>query len=115
MRRKNLDLPSESFDTVLSTHTMCTIPNPAAALAEAWRVLRPGGRLILVEHGPAARRWVRAGQHLIHSLSIRFQADHILRDPIPLVLDARFDLVDTDQTGWSGLVYLVVAVKPETA
>ena len=104
---QHLDLSDESFDTVLSTYTMCTIPDPADALAEAWRVLRPGGRLILVEHGPAARQWVRAGQHL--------QADHFLRDPIPFASGAGFDLVETDQTGWSGLVYRVVGVKLQAA
>ena len=112
---QNLDLPGESFDTVLSTYTVCTIPNPEAALAEGWRVLRPGGRLILVEHGPAARPWVRAGQRLINPLSIRLQADHILRDPVPIALDAGFEIVDSDQTGWSGLVYRVVAAKPQAA
>ncbi|HEX4864519.1 MAG TPA: methyltransferase domain-containing protein [Acidimicrobiales bacterium] len=112
---QNLDLPSESFDTVLSTYTLCTIPSPQAALTEAWRVLRPGGRLILVEHGPAARHWVRAGQRLINPLSIRFQADHILRDPVPLALDAGFEIVDSDQTGWSGLVYRVITSKPQGA
>ena len=112
---QNLDLPGESFDTVLSTYTICTIPSPAAALAEAWRVLRPGGRLIMVEHGPAARQWVRAGQRLVNPLSVRFQADHILRDPIPFALDAGFEMLDSDQRGWSGLVYSVVTAKPEAA
>jgi len=112
---QNLDLPDESFDTVLSTYTVCTIPSPEAALAQAWRVLRPGGRLILVEHGPAKRQWVRAGQHLVNPLSVRFQADHILRDPVPLALDAGFDIIDSDQTGWSGLVYRVVAAKRQAA
>ena len=112
---QNLDLPAEAFDTVLSTYTVCTIPSPETALAEACRVLRPGGRLIMVEHGPAARQWVRAGQHLINPLSIRFQADHILRDPVPFALDAGFEIVQSDQTGWSGLVYRVVTAKPLAA
>ena len=112
---QNLDLPGESFDTVLSTYTVCTIPSPQAALAEAWRVLRPGGRLIMVEHGPAARQWVRVGQRVINPLSIRLQADHILRDPVPFAVDAGFEVVDSEQTGWSGLVYRVVTAKPQAA
>ncbi len=45
-------LPFEdaSFDTAVFTLVLCTVPDPAAALAEAARVLRPGGRLLFVEH-----------------------------------------------------------------
>jgi SAM-dependent methyltransferase len=47
-----LDLPFEdaSFDTAVGTFILCTIPDPAAALAEVARVLRPGGRLLFMEH-----------------------------------------------------------------
>jgi SAM-dependent methyltransferase len=51
------------FDTIVMTWTLCSIPNPVAALTEMRRVLRPGGRLIFVEHGlsPEIRtaRWQR--------------------------------------------------------
>lgn len=60
---QRLPFPDESFDSVLSTWTMCTIPDVAAALAEVRRVLRPGGRLVFVEHGaapdPQVLRWQR--------------------------------------------------------
>jgi ubiquinone/menaquinone biosynthesis C-methylase UbiE len=44
-------LSDSVFDTIVMTWTLCSIPNPMAALTEMRRVLRPGGRLIFVEHG----------------------------------------------------------------
>jgi ubiquinone/menaquinone biosynthesis C-methylase UbiE len=45
-----LPFEDDSFDTAVFTLVLCTVPDPAAALAEAARVLRPGGRLLFVEH-----------------------------------------------------------------
>lgn len=50
---ERLDLASESFDSVLSTWTLCSIPDVSAALAEMLRVLKPGGGFHFVEHGHA--------------------------------------------------------------
>ena len=60
---EKLDLPSEDYDGVLSTWTLCTIPDWEAALQEMRRVLKPGGRFHFVEHGhspdPKIARWQR--------------------------------------------------------
>ena len=50
---RKLHLAEGSFDTIVSTWTMCTIPDPAAALKEIYRLLKPGGRFLFVEHGLA--------------------------------------------------------------
>jgi ubiquinone/menaquinone biosynthesis C-methylase UbiE len=57
-------LPFEdaSFDTIVCTYTLCSVQSPAAALAEARRVLRPGGRLLFCEHGLAPDPGVAAWQ-----------------------------------------------------
>lgn len=106
---QRLSFPDGSFDTVLSTYSLCTIPDPATALREAARVLQPGGRLVLVDHGPAARRTVLWCQRLVNPLCVRLQSDNLLRDPPALTREAGFRLLESRRAGWSGTVYLVHA------
>jgi len=58
---ERLPFEDASFDTAVATLVLCTVPDPAAALAEAARVLKPGGRLLFVEHvraqDPGLARW----------------------------------------------------------
>jgi SAM-dependent methyltransferase len=58
---ERLDAPDQSFDAVVSTYTLCTIPDPLAALEQVRRVLKPGGSFHLLEHGlavdPHVQRW----------------------------------------------------------
>src|SRR5438552_7038909 len=77
-----LQFPDESFDTVTCTLALCTIPDDRAAVAEARRVLRPGGRLLLLEHVRSPRRTIRAVQRLLDPLAVRFEGDHIAREPL---------------------------------
>ena len=60
---EQLPFPDAAFDALVMTWTLCSIPNPTAALTEMRRVLKPGGRLVFVEHGlsPEHRimRWQR--------------------------------------------------------
>lgn len=60
---ERLPFPDGVFDCVVSTFTLCSIADPAAAIGEAYRVLRHGGRFLLLEHGlcpdPLVQRWQR--------------------------------------------------------
>src|SRR5438477_2438289 len=68
---ERLDLPSGEFDAVLSTWTLCTIPNLDAALAEMRRVLKPGGSFHFVEHGHAPDEKVARAQARFEPLKKR--------------------------------------------
>ena len=94
---QSLPLADESCDGALSTFTLCTIPDVEAALAELFRVLRPGGRFHLLEHGLSPDEKVASWQHRIEPAQKRL-ADgcHLTRDPLELVAAAGFEIVGHD-------------------
>lgn len=106
-----LDFPGDSFDTVVCTFALCTIPEEGKAVAEAYRVLRPGGRFILIEHVRSPVRAVRAIQRGIDPLSVRFGGDHIVRDPLDHLEPAGFQ-IDQVHRSKLGIVERVTAQKP---
>jgi len=79
---QTLEFGDNSFDTVVCTLSLCTIPDDGAAVAEMGRVLRPGGRLLLLEHVRSPLLPVRLAQRLLDPLAVRFEADHLLREPL---------------------------------
>jgi ubiquinone/menaquinone biosynthesis C-methylase UbiE len=93
-----ISAPDHSFDSVVSTFTLCTIPDPIAALEQMRRVLKPGGKLFLVEHGlcedPKLQRW----QHRLNGLqNAMFGGCNMNRDIRRLVGEAGFSFDQVDQ------------------
>ena len=106
-----LEFATASFDTVVCTLALCTIPDPAQAVAEAARVLRPGGRLLLLEHVRSPALPVRAVEWLLEPLAERFAADHLLREPLTYVVAAGLQVERLERSRW-GIVERLVARKP---
>ncbi|HEV2106888.1 MAG TPA: class I SAM-dependent methyltransferase [Thermomicrobiales bacterium] len=106
-----LDFPDARFDTVVSTLALCTIPDERAAVAEAKRVLRPGGRFLLLEHVRSPRLPVRAVQRLLEPLFVRLQADHLLREPLKVIEAEGFVVERLERSKW-GLVERLAVRKP---
>ena len=65
---ESIPVSSESFDSVVCTWTLCSIPEPEAAVAEMFRALKPGGQLIFVEHGRSDEAHIQKWQRRIEPL-----------------------------------------------
>ncbi|MFS8872019.1 class I SAM-dependent methyltransferase [Synechococcus sp. R50.1] len=114
---QELPFPSQSFDSVVSTWTLCSIPNVAKALGEIRRVLRAGGKLFFLEHGlsedPQVQRW----QNRLNPLQ-KVIADgcNLNRDMARLIREAgfRFEQLERfympDQPRFIGYTYQGIAL-----
>jgi ubiquinone/menaquinone biosynthesis C-methylase UbiE len=98
--RADGELPFEAarFDTVVTTWTLCSIPDPLRALAEMRRVLKPGGRYLFVEHGrseqPRTARW----QDRLNPLWLRISDGcNMNRRVESLVQEGGFELTSCDR------------------
>jgi ubiquinone/menaquinone biosynthesis C-methylase UbiE len=99
-----------SFDTVVCTLALCTIPRPERAVAEARRVLRPGGRFLVLDHVRSPNPAVRLVQWLLDPILVRFEGDHLLREPIDFVESAGLEVESVDRSRW-GIVERLAARK----
>ena len=107
------ELPFEdaSFDTVVSTLSLCTIPDPHQAIGEVRRVLRPDGRFVALEHVRSPNRIVRLVQRVLDPLAVRCACDHLLREPLDVLEPGGFEIEQLERSKL-GIIERVVARKP---
>jgi len=100
-----------TFDTVVCALSLCAIPDERRAIAEMKRVLRPGGRLLLLDHVAGQPAWVRVVQWLLERITIPLGDEHFLRRPL-LTAQSEGFLVEFSQRSKLGIVERVAARKP---
>lgn len=115
-----LPLPQDSIDAVLSSWTLCTIPDLPRALAEARRVLKPGRRFHFVEHGLSDDRKLARWQHRLNWAERTFGGGCNLNRQIDVFFrDAGFELESFDKFQMPGglavqsTIYVGTARNPE--
>jgi ubiquinone/menaquinone biosynthesis C-methylase UbiE len=93
---QKLDLPDASFDAAVVTFSLCTIPDPALALRELRRVVRPGGELRVLEHGLSPDATVATWQRRLDGFE-QFIADgcHLTRDVAALVATSGWSITES--------------------
>lgn len=105
-----LEFQDRSFDTVVCTPSLCSIPDARRAVAEAKRVLRPGGHMLLLEHVRSPIRWIYALQRLLERLTRRSSGDFLTREPLTYLRAEDFVIEDVQRSKW-GIVERIRARK----
>jgi ubiquinone/menaquinone biosynthesis C-methylase UbiE len=105
-----LPFPDAAFDTVVCTFSLCSIPDDRKAVAEMKRVLRPGGRLLLLDHVLSSSQLLRDVQWLLEQVTLRLEGEHMLRRPLEHVQSEGFEIERAERSK-AGIVELVSARK----
>jgi ubiquinone/menaquinone biosynthesis C-methylase UbiE len=95
-----IPLEDHCVDTIVTTWTLCSIPRAAAALADMRRVLRPGGKLLFVEHGLAPDEGVRRWQDLMTPAWRSISGGCHLNRPIRSMIEGAGFRIDRIETGY---------------
>jgi ubiquinone/menaquinone biosynthesis C-methylase UbiE len=117
-RTEHLPFGEASFDSVVSTFTLCSVKDERRAMSEVYRVLRPGGRFLSLEHGlspdPDVQRWQRRLNWLQRTFGGNCHLDRPIRtiiaeQPFETIEASEFYLEQTPRT--HGYIYRGVATK----
>lgn len=105
-----LPFRDKSFDTVVSSLTTCTFPNPVAALREMAHVCRTGGKILLLEHGRSDHEWLGRWQDRREDRHARQLGCHWNREPLKLAHEAGLMVVRAYRTFFG--IFHVVEAEP---
>ncbi|MCA2247879.1 class I SAM-dependent methyltransferase [Mycobacterium intracellulare] len=109
----HLPFDDNTFDTVVCTFGLCAIPDDSQALTEMTRVMRPGGRLVLVDHIESSSAPIRLVQRLLEVFTVPLGGEHFLRHPLNHIRGAGILAVEHTQRFKLGLVERLTARKPD--
>lgn len=111
MDAERLEFPDNSFDYVVTTFVLCTIPDPVKALKEMRRVLKPSGELIALEHVHSNYSFVDCIEHLINPILFFLLGDHTTRHTVKNIEKAGFIITETKKLAFKD-VFRKIRAKP---
>lgn len=92
----SLTLPDQAYDTVVSTLSMCAYEDPERVLIAMNRWCKPGGQILLMEHGISSNKLIAALQKLADPLAYRFIGCHQNRDMMALITNSPLEIMHVE-------------------
>lgn len=108
MDAQDLALADDAFDVAVATCVFCTVPDPVLGLREVRRVLRPDGRLLLLEHVRSGLPVVGRSMDLLNAVTVRMSGTNINRGTVRNVELAGFRILEVDDL-FLDIVKLIIA------
>jgi ubiquinone/menaquinone biosynthesis C-methylase UbiE len=111
MDAEHLEFPNNSFDYVVTTFVLCTIPDPLKALKEIRRVLKPSGELIALEHMHSNDPLIARLEDLVNPFMFFLLGDHMTRHTVKDIEEAGFTIREEKNLAFKD-VFRKIRAKP---